>query len=266
MSLYHAEKPSYLDACFCSLLWQSYQAAQIVLVLDGSIPSDLMDVVNKWRVEFDDFCIVALDVNQGLGSALNIGLQSCKYNLVARVDTDDINLSSRFEEQIGVFYQNPELTICGSQIDEVEPDTIVNISTRRVPEFSHEIQATLISKNPFNHMTVMFKKDAVMEVGGYLHLQSMEDWFLWIRIFSANYKGYNIQKSLVLARTGVHMLRRRSGLNYIKCEYNIARVKLKYLPSANKIAIFNWFLLRSIVRVFPEMILNFIYKCSRRFL
>ncbi len=111
MSLYHAEKADYLHDCFSSLYEQSYKAKQIVLVLDGPISNELLSVVDNWRGKFSDFCLVPLEFNVGLGKALNIGLDKCKYDLVARVDTDDINARNRFEMQVDIF-ENIVIFLC----------------------------------------------------------------------------------------------------------------------------------------------------------
>lgn len=63
-------------------------------------------------------------------------------------------------------------------------------------------------------MTVMFKKDAVLEVGNYQPMMGFEDYYLWVRLLRAGFKGKNIQESLVYARTGEDMYARRGGKNY----------------------------------------------------
>jgi amylovoran biosynthesis glycosyltransferase AmsE len=262
MSLYHAENPNYLDDCFNTLYSQTCQAKQVVLVIDGPVSNDLWRVVNKWEDSFSDLCILKLEHNVGLGEALNLGLNECKYNLVARVDTDDLNLADRFEQQLKIFEQNPLISICGSQIDEMECETKAYISTRKVAELNADIIKSGIEKCPFNHMTVMFKKDAVLSVGGYQHMQSMEDWYLWLRLLSNNYIGYNIQSSLVQARTGIQMMSRRSGYVYVKCEANIAMAKAMLFPQY-KLRSYLFFFVRAIPRLLPKRLLNFLYLKSR---
>ncbi|MGS0696500.1 glycosyltransferase [Shewanella sp. 0m-4] len=263
MSLYHAEKSKYLDDCFDSLVTQTCLPNQIVLVLDGPVSDELLSVVYKWEDKFADFCIVKLEKNVGLGKALNVGLSKCKFDLVARVDTDDINLSSRFEEQLKIFKDDSSISICGSQIDEIECESKAFISKRKVSESNADIVKNAILKSPFNHMTVMFKKSAVLAVGGYQHMQSMEDWYLWLRLLSHNYIGYNIQSSLVHARTGKELMVRRSGLNYIGYEANIVRAKVKLFPKY-KYKAYLFFVIRSLPRLLPNKILSSVYINSRR--
>ena len=74
-----------------------------------------------------------LKENQGLGKALNEGLRHCSYELVARMDTDDICYPTRFEEEVKYMGENPDTDICGSWISEFSEttDNILNILTIR---------------------------------------------------------------------------------------------------------------------------------------
>ncbi|WP_140152209.1 glycosyltransferase, partial [Vibrio parahaemolyticus] len=89
-SLYHKEQPSYLEQCFESLEWQTLEANEIVVVHDGPLTDGLYAVLKKWENRLP-LKQVVLEKNVGLGEALNKGLEACSHDLVARVDTDDIN-------------------------------------------------------------------------------------------------------------------------------------------------------------------------------
>lgn len=92
LSLYHKEKPEYLEKCFESI-WdkQILKPSEIVLVLDGPIGEELISYVQKWQAKINNVLkIVPLSQNVGLGKALNEGLKQCSYDWVFRMDTDDI--------------------------------------------------------------------------------------------------------------------------------------------------------------------------------
>ncbi|WP_373958831.1 glycosyltransferase [Vibrio gigantis] len=262
MSLYHAEDPTYLNACLESTFNQTAAPDQVVLVLDGPVPQALMDIVDKWVRLEKTLEVYPLDENVGLGMALNFGMTKCRNDLVARVDTDDVNSEFRFEKQLKQFSSDNELSICGTFIDEVTEDSMKFISPRHVPIKHENIVAQLITRNPFNHMTVMFKKSDIIRVGGYKHLESMEDWYLWLRLLSAGHKASNIAESLVFARTGLSMLSRRSGFRYVKCEYRMMMKKLK-LIKGHKVKIVLNFFYRALPRLLPKCILERIYIKSR---
>ncbi|WP_231919091.1 glycosyltransferase [Shewanella sp. UCD-FRSSP16_17] len=262
MSLYFKEQPKYLDACFCSLMEQSLQASEIVLVFDGQLGVDLEAVVNKW-IQVLPIKVFRLPSNIGLGKALNFGLGKCNNELVARMDTDDICVPERFAKQLQSIVSNPEVAILGSSIKEVDGETLSFISNRFVSESHAEILKELPQKNPFNHMTVVYRKSAIEAVGGYKDLPYMEDWYLWLRLLSKGYKARNCKDILVVARTGREMIQRRSGFIYIKSEWLMTKAKVNYGISSKSYALII-FLKRSLPRLLPGIILQKVYMLARR--
>lgn len=215
MSLYAKEKPEYLKLAVDSMLNQSIPADEIVIVKDGPLTTELDAVVEEYREKSPDlFNIVTSAENIGLGSALNLGLENCRNELVARMDTDDISKSDRCEKQLKLFEENPELSIVGSYVDEFcdSPDNIV--STRDVPLKSDEIYNYAKKRSAFNHPAVMYKKSKVLENGGYSSLRRNQDVDLFGRMLFAGCKAENIEEALLLFRSGDALAkRRRSWLN-----------------------------------------------------
>ena len=118
LSLYIKEQPSFLKQSLDSLLSQTLQPAEIVLVKDGPLTPELDAVVSDFTKRCASLKVVALPENRGLGRALNEGLKFCSYDLVARMDTDDIAKPDRFEKQVEVFRRNPNIDVCSAWIDE----------------------------------------------------------------------------------------------------------------------------------------------------
>src|SRR5690349_14576011 len=100
ISLYNKEHESSLNAALLSVANQTFKPGQVVIVLDGPLRESLLAVVNSYMNKLDDLTIVPIEQNVGLGRALNYGLEYCKYELVARMDTDDICYPERFEKQL----------------------------------------------------------------------------------------------------------------------------------------------------------------------
>ena len=261
MSLYHKENPGYLDACLGSLFEQTLPATEIVLVFDGPLPTTLLAVVEQWARQLP-IVTLALPENVGLGQALAQGLQACRHELVARMDTDDVCEPDRFHQQITFLAQHPDVAVCGSCIIEIDPNTEARLATRTVPLSGADIRARLPYRNPFNHMTVVFRKTAVLAVGNYQHFPLMEDWYLWARLMQAGYAGANLPLCLVRARTGAQMMNRRGGLTYVKSEYLITRYFI-----AQGLTPFwkGWpiFLARSAARLVPSGVRRAIYQRLR---
>ena len=86
-------------------------------VEDGALNKSLSDIIDKYKADFNElFTIVKLQVNGGLGNALNQGLKVCRNELVARMDSDDISLPRRCEKELKLFLDNPELSIVGTKM------------------------------------------------------------------------------------------------------------------------------------------------------
>jgi glycosyltransferase involved in cell wall biosynthesis len=219
MSVYHKEKPEYLEACLDSMIKQTLLPNEIVLIKDGPLTPELDRIIEKFVVESQNlFNIVVFKENIGLGKALPIGVEHCKYDLIARMDTDDIARKDRFEIQIREFRDDEQLDIVGSHILEFDK-SIDNILARRIVPLSHdEIVKFSKKRNPYNHMTVMYKKKSVIEAGNYRHVYGLgyEDYDLWVRMLMNGCKAKNIDDFLVHARTGVDMFKRRGNKERLK--------------------------------------------------
>lgn len=216
MSVYAKEKPNYLTASLDSLVKQTVQPSEIVIVEDGKLPNELVQVIKTFEQQYPNlFLITKLVKNQGLGVALKVGLEKCHHELVARMDSDDIAVATRFETQLDLMIkQNSD--ICGGQIKEFSQNTKNVLAKRIVPTSNSEIIKFAHKRNPFNHMTVMFKKSKIQAIGSYRVKPGYEDYDLWIRAILNHYRLQNSPQYLVYARAGESMVTRRGGLAYVK--------------------------------------------------
>ena len=196
--------------------------------------------------------------NRGLGLALADGINACTYELIARMDTDDISRSDRFEKQLKMFQNDPQLDICGSHIVEFEgrPDNV--LSERRVPLEHSQIAKYQKQRSAFNHMTVMYKKSMVLKAGNYEHCALMEDDVLWIKMLMAGAKCANIDDYLVYARTGYAMIDRRGGWNYFK-KYRAGRKKIFDTGYISKLEYYRTIGIQFIIALLPKKMRMFIF-------
>lgn len=263
MSIYYKEKPEYFDRAMFSI-WdeQILKPNEIVLVLDGKLTDELMQVILEWKNKLNETMkIIALEKNIGLGDALNVGLKECSYELVARMDTDDISLPNRFSEQIKIFDKN-NVDLCGSWIDEFDNDENEIISSRKVPEYNMEIIKFSKMRNPVNHPSVMFKKQRVIDAGNYKKMYSFEDYYLWIRMLMNNSNLYNIQKSLLKMRAGYNQLERRRGMKYLIYEFKFW-TRLYNIKYINFFELIKNLILKLVIRIMPRSVIKNVYKLIR---
>ena len=263
MSIYYKEKPEYFDRAMKSICdEQTIKPNEIVLVEDGKLTEELYEIIEKWQQRLGEkLKIISLEQNLGLGDALNIGLQHCSYELVARMDTDDIAMPDRFKKQLKVF-EKSDIDICSSWISEFDKNENKIISYRKLPEYHQDIFKFAKKRNPLNHPAVMFKKSAVESVGGYKRMMWFEDYYLWVRMLLNNVKFYNIQEPLVKMRAGYGQLKRRKGIKYAIAEYNFQKsiYNMRFLSFYEFI---KNLITRIPLRLLPDIILEKIYKIIR---
>lgn len=213
MSVYHKENAEYLRQAMESIWAQSVPTDDFVLMCDGPLTEALDAVIAAQEADHPELHVVRLPVNGGLGKALNEGLMHCRHSLVARMDSDDISLPERCEQQLEAFKADPELGIVSASLEEFCDDTVKG--SRKLPESHEQILAFSKKRNPFNHPVVMFRKEAVLAAGSYneeYHL--FEDYYLWIRMLRNGTKGRNLPQVLLRMRVTDDAYERRGGRRY----------------------------------------------------
>lgn len=261
MSLYKKENPLFFQASLESIINQTVPPDEIVLVEDGPLTEELYAVIEKYRKYIR---IVKNKKNIGLGLSLKKGVKACKNLLIARMDTDDIALLNRCEKQLIYFEKNPSISILGGQIEEFISSTNNIVGKRVVPNSDRQLKEYIKKRCPFNHMTVMFKKDDILNVGNYKDWFWNEDYYLWIRLALAGYKFANLPDTLVYTRVGAEMYQRRGGRKYF-----ISEIKLqKYMLDKKMIGIGTYLTnitLRFIVEILlPNRVRGWIFKTFAR--
>lgn len=261
MSLYIKEKPEYLNEAIKSMIEQTLKPNEIVIVKDGPITTELQNILDKYVKKYPNlFNIVGYKENKGLGYALNFGLEYCRNELVARMDTDDISKSNRCEEQIKLFKKYPEIDIVGGDISEFIDFENNIVSCRRVPKLDKEIKEYLKIRCPLNHVTVMFKKSSVKKSGGYLDLFWNEDYYLWIRMAEKGCIMENTGTILVNVRIGKGMYQRRGGKKYFKSEKYLQDYMLSKKIIDKKTYILNVFKRFIVQIILPNSIRGWVFK------
>ena len=229
MSVYRNDNAKHFDRALESITTlQTVKPSEIVLVVDGPIDDELNRVIEKYELLYPIFKVMRLEKNGGLGNALKLAVENAGYEIIARMDSDDISLPTRFEQQLPYFEKDSSVDIVGGDISEFIGEENHIVAYRKVPTTDSEIKSYMKQRCPFNHMSVMYKKSAVLKAGGYLDLFWNEDYYLWVRMQLAGAEFANTGTVLVNVRTGADMYARRGGWKYFKSERRLQRYMLKH--------------------------------------
>lgn len=255
MSVYRRDDPVLLTRAIDSVYQNDLLPSEMILVVDGEVGTELNDAI-VLASQCHGIHFYRLPCNVGLAAALNYGLQHVRTPWVARADADDINLPWRFSTQVNRACQGFDLI--GSNIQEVNKSGEL-LKMRKVPCEHDAILKFSERRNPFNHMSVMFRVEFARQCGGYPMLYLREDYGLWALMISKGAKLSNIDQVLVLATAGDGMISRRRGLRsavaeiYLQIFLNKCGLKSVFMAALDV-------LIRGGVLLLPAPILTIFYS------
>ena len=265
-SIYKNDRPEYVRVALDSMLVnQSVKPTEIVLVQDGPVPDGLSLLLSEYETKYPEVMnVIRLEKNGGLGNALRLGVENAKYDICARMDSDDICLLDRFKKQLAYLEANPECDIVGGQMTEFidTPDNIVG--RREVPLSNEDIYAFMKSRCALNHVTVMFRKEAVLKAGNYQDWFWNEDYYLWVRMMMAGCKFANIPDVAVNVRSGADQYARRGGKKYFDSEIGIKKLMLGKGMITRKEYIVNYIQRFIIQLMLPNSVRGWVFRTFAR--
>ena len=263
MSVYKNDKVTDFEKAIDSVLCQSLKSDQIVIVVDGPVPVPLKESIDKYSRTYTTIDVMHLQENVGLGKALSIGLPQCRNEFVARMDSDDFSLPDRFKMQIDYLVSHPDIDVLGGQIMEYDSTMDNPTAERRVPTEMSGIEKRMKSRNGMNHVTVMYRKSAVLEAGNYQDCPYFEDYYLWCRMIKKGYVFHNLDSVLVNVRAGSEMYQRRGGKAYNKAIIGFQKKVLK-IGFINRFQYITNLCVRLSVANMPNSLRGYLYKTKLR--
>ena len=266
ISVYKNDDPRFFDEALESVTTrQTLSPDEVVLVVDGPVSDALNAVIAKWkRHKAPNIKVIRSELNVGLAKALNLGLSHCSYEYVARMDSDDVSLPQRFEKEIEYLSRHPDVALLGSWYQQYDSNMQTLLTDRKVPTEMTGIVPYSKTRTPFNHVTAVFKKSAVISVGGYPDIKGyLEDWWIGLRLLKNGYQMANLPEYLVDVRGDREFIGRRGGWKYLKCELaNLQAMHQQELLST--FDLLKNLSLRTLVRLLPLPARTLIYKAIRK--
>ncbi|OKL47293.1 glycosyl transferase [Boudabousia liubingyangii] len=260
MAVYQGDDPQYLRRSLESVtVEQALPPNQLVIVVDGPIGESLAAEVPESGTKLGQTEVLTIKKpkNEGLALALVTGLEHCEHRFVARHDADDISLPERFAKQIPLLEQGFELV--GAAIQDMYSETTEDGLIRRHPSSEAGIKRAIKYRDPFNHPSVVYDREAVVRAGGYEPLDLMEDYWLFARMVHRGVKCTNLPDVLVRYRVSSGAYKRRGGFRLLRSEMKLQRLLLREGIITIPIYFRN-VLIRGVYRLIPASVRKVLYK------
>lgn len=260
MSTYQLDSIDYLKASINSIFGQSLLPSELVIVLDGLVPSVNLDFLRSLTHPSISIKIIQAD-KLGLAGALNVGLGHCSFDWVARMDSDDVCFENRIEKQYQYVVDN-KIDLVASWHSEFADEDPYFYRLKKCPENHDNIVKELRFRNVISHPSILVRKVWLEKVNGYsIDTVPLEDYDLYYRLISKGCKLGCIQEPLVKVRVSGQIQRRNS--------FKIFKIDLRVKKRAYKRGNFGFFvflkslLILFVFRLMPLGIKKHIYQYLR---
>lgn len=265
MSVYKSEKPAYLDRSLQSV-WddQTLKPDEIILVQDGPIGDELLQVIDKWQAKLREVLVlIRNEVNIGLTKSLNKGIRVTQGEYIARMDSDDISLPNRFVMQEEFLDENPSVYVVGGAVQEFNDNDGI-IGERHFPKDTEEAIHYIHKASPFAHPAVMIRK-ALFEEGVMYNesYRTTQDLALWFDVLKSKHQVANLDVFVLQFRRDSNVYQRRKNKQDSRLELTIHLKGIKDLFGISPIKSL-YPIARYCVRLLPNSIINAIYNSSIR--
>ena len=261
MSVYISDSPVYFVDAVNSLLNQTRLPDEIIIMVDGPVDNNLNEVIEMYASNAY-IKIIRLKENIGLALSRKKAIKHATNEVIAVMDSDDVSVSNRFEKQLPLIV-NENAGVVGGWIEEFVNEPRDKGKVRKTPINHKEIFSFGKWRNPINHVTLMFTKEAYDSVDGYSSVRHSEDWDMISRMLIKGIIIKNIPEVLVHVRAGDEMIQRRRDISQLKGEMKLF-IKMYRIGYINFMHLFGNIFIRVILRSLPKFITKFTYNSFLR--
>ena len=178
MTVYNEEK--YVSSAIESILGQTYSDFMFLIINDASTDNTI-DILSKYKKIDNRIVIINLKKNLNRGGASTLGLNYLNTDFVARMDGDDIAYPDRLEKQLAFMEEHPNVDVCGTWMESLETGFIFKAQCSDAA-----IKARMLFEPGVFHATTLYKRNAILNVGGYdRYALNVEDYDLWTRLIAS---------------------------------------------------------------------------------
>jgi glycosyltransferase involved in cell wall biosynthesis len=220
MGIYNTNKISFLNQCIQSIKNQVFSEFEFLICDDGS-DKITKEAISSLTRQDNRIRLITNESNEGLAYSLNRCINEAQGIYIARQDDDDYSSLDRLKKQLDFIERHPEYSIVGSFIYLFNESGVWG--QRSIKEFPEK--GDFLWGSQFFHPTVMMRKSDVLKVGGYRQAKETrraEDYDLFVRMYAAGMRGYNLQEPLYYYREDRDAYKKR------KYKYRIDEAILRY--------------------------------------
>lgn len=226
----------YLKKALESIFSQTMQDFEIIAINDG-IVDESTELLYQYAAEDGRLKIFENEKNIGLAASLNRGLKLCSGEYIARMDTDDICLPNRLEDECAFMDSDPDLLFCGAWADIFSDDenVIVKSWQPKMPaQDEYHIRLLFMNDPLMVHPTVMFRRSLLEENGleydTDIKYRYSEDYRMWVKCSRAGKAGI-LEKTVLKYRNmqSDSRITVRHSEEMKKCSYNVQKEQFSVL-------------------------------------
>lgn len=208
----YKENENDIRAAIESILNQSYTNFQFIIILDNPDNLYLRNILFDYKERDERIKVYVNEKNIGLANSLNRGLQLADTNLIVRMDADDISDRTRIEEEYRFMVNNPQYQVVSvNKVYINNKGEIIGLGGK-VPSKDKCIVKSLQYVNIVTHPGVMYKRNYVIDLGGYREVVPAEDHDLWLRVISKGGKIGILDKPLLKYRISDSSISKSSAM------------------------------------------------------
>lgn len=223
----YKSNPLHLKQCIESILNQTYSNLEIVIIYKKDSENELQKIIDEFKTK--ENVIVIEDNDSKAVEARNVGIKNSNGSLIGIIDSDDMCVNTRFDEQVK-FMHDTNSSLIGSWAISIS-DEGKKIGTIEPPVSNSDIRKKIIFHNPILHSSVLMKKEMIEKIGYYKSefFPGAEDYEMFLRALSNNYKIANVPKHLIYLRETKSSLMRGSQWKLARKKYiNAKKYAIKH--------------------------------------
>lgn len=255
------EKEEWIRNAIESILNQTYEKFEFIIILDNPSNIILKNVIKSFERNDPRIKMYINNQNEGLVYSLNKGLSIAKGEFVARMDADDIAYNERLELQLKFLKSNLEYDLIGTDINYIDENgKVIGSNKVNISKFNF-IKAALRYRNVMCHPSLMYRRNSIVNIGGYKDIKFAEDYDLITRLILNGAKITNLNDVLLSYRIRTNGI---SKSNAIAQRYSALYVR-KNFKNKNLKSRKDYFLdqngfdiLKEVIRVKDKILFNII--------